>query len=585
MSGAENLRVFLCHASPDKKEVSELHRRLARLNGVQPWLDVVDLIPGQEWELEIPKALEASHMIVVCLSPNSVDRDGYVQKEIKLALDLRDRKPDDRIFIVPIRLADCKLPQRLGRWHCVDLFSKGGFSEAGFDSLIRALKDCAVRLRIDISTQDNKSTDAQEHFSEKERESSAVPHEKNPVVWEQISGLAQVLPNNGLDEDLALASPSLDELRKAIKKIEEPNAVSEAPFSIVVEARFNIVVLGLAGVGKSSLINYLFEKDVREAGAGESITSLGFHRQDMSIKGFPVSLFDTAGAEIGNIDEWRKLLNSELTRRGPEQPVSKWFHTVLYCISGASGRILDYEYDLIKDFINRQYKVIIVITKADISNPKTLEVLNDLMADRFKHRVSCIEVSSVAQRLRNGQFSEQFGKPDIELEMVKGFRDVLRMRMPDRCLALLQACVDEWYQQQKKYIKKQVQKRSPEEVEDRLEDRCDEFKAELADSKLQAFVVQELQRAFAEYEGFLGNFKLSKNVSLPKLRLRAEFEGLSPRNIFDRVKAAFRTEDANAQINRSELKELLYDFVYELKQQLIDFKPALEKWVSELLEE
>lgn len=49
------LKVFLCHASADKPKVRELYRTLKR-RGVQPWLDAEDLIPGQNWEVGIPKA-------------------------------------------------------------------------------------------------------------------------------------------------------------------------------------------------------------------------------------------------------------------------------------------------------------------------------------------------------------------------------------------------------------------------------------------------------------------------------------------------------------------------------------------------
>ena len=40
------LAVFLCHASGDKPAVRTLRQRLMR-SGVKPWLDEVDLLPGQ----------------------------------------------------------------------------------------------------------------------------------------------------------------------------------------------------------------------------------------------------------------------------------------------------------------------------------------------------------------------------------------------------------------------------------------------------------------------------------------------------------------------------------------------------------
>lgn len=53
------LRVFLCHSSADRIAVRELHRHLL-VAGAIPWLDEVDLLPGQVWEREIPTAVRRS---------------------------------------------------------------------------------------------------------------------------------------------------------------------------------------------------------------------------------------------------------------------------------------------------------------------------------------------------------------------------------------------------------------------------------------------------------------------------------------------------------------------------------------------
>ncbi len=115
------LKVFLCHASADKPAVRDLYKRLTA-DGVDAWLDAENLFAGQNWQVEIPKAIRESDVVIVCLSEKSINKEGYVQKEIKFALDVADEKPEGTIFIVPARLEECIVPDRLSMYHWVDLF-------------------------------------------------------------------------------------------------------------------------------------------------------------------------------------------------------------------------------------------------------------------------------------------------------------------------------------------------------------------------------------------------------------------------------------------------------------------------------
>ncbi len=116
------LRVFLCHASQDKPVVRELYQKLLAEGWVDPWLDEEKLLPGQDWDLEIERAVEASDAVIVCLSNKSVTKEGYVQRELKFVLDIALEKPEGTIFIVPLRLDDCVLPRRLRALQYVDYF-------------------------------------------------------------------------------------------------------------------------------------------------------------------------------------------------------------------------------------------------------------------------------------------------------------------------------------------------------------------------------------------------------------------------------------------------------------------------------
>jgi hypothetical protein len=117
---------FLCHSSGDKPAVRELHQKL-RADGVSPWLDEIDLLPGTDWKTSITNAVQAADSVLICLSKTSIAKTGFVQKEILFALDRAEEQPEGRIYLIPARLEPCVVPQRLSRWQWVDLFTEGGY--------------------------------------------------------------------------------------------------------------------------------------------------------------------------------------------------------------------------------------------------------------------------------------------------------------------------------------------------------------------------------------------------------------------------------------------------------------------------
>ena len=110
-------RIFLCHASDDKAHVREAYHRLRATEGFEPWLDEEDLLPGQEWVREIPRALQPSDCILIFLSRTSVAKLGYVQREMKMALDAWEELPEGTIHTIPVRLDDCDVPKQFRRYH------------------------------------------------------------------------------------------------------------------------------------------------------------------------------------------------------------------------------------------------------------------------------------------------------------------------------------------------------------------------------------------------------------------------------------------------------------------------------------
>lgn len=131
------LKVFISYASEDKLMVQELSSRLASENWLDVWLDEKNLLPGQDWRMQIEEAVETSDVVIICLSRNSVKKEGYVQKELRYAREVALEKPEETIFLIPIRLDDCVVPKGFRMFQWGDYF--GNTKDKAYKTLIKAL--------------------------------------------------------------------------------------------------------------------------------------------------------------------------------------------------------------------------------------------------------------------------------------------------------------------------------------------------------------------------------------------------------------------------------------------------------------
>lgn len=151
---ARKLRVFLCHASEDKPAVRKLYKRLAAESWIEPWLDEINLIPGQDWDLEIKNASRKADAIIICLSKVSVAKEGYVNKEIRRALDISQEKPEGVIYVIPLRLDDCKPSfEQLKKYQWLDYFTTNAH-----EILLKALRLRAQSIKINPAVQKPQKT-------------------------------------------------------------------------------------------------------------------------------------------------------------------------------------------------------------------------------------------------------------------------------------------------------------------------------------------------------------------------------------------------------------------------------------------
>lgn len=118
-------RVVLCYSKERQASVRELYRWL-QAEGLSPWMDCEDLVGGQDWEFEIRNAIRGARAVIVCMTERLAGKRGFIQREIKFALDEATQQPEGAIFIVPVRIEDCSVPDRLVTLHWIDLFEPSG---------------------------------------------------------------------------------------------------------------------------------------------------------------------------------------------------------------------------------------------------------------------------------------------------------------------------------------------------------------------------------------------------------------------------------------------------------------------------
>jgi hypothetical protein len=115
-------KIFLSYAREDLDAARRLYEQLvAREQTV--WFDREALRPGENWRIAVTGAIRESKYFIALLSSHSLTKIGYVQKELKDALDILAEHPIASVFIIPARLDDCKpADDRIRNLHWVDLF-------------------------------------------------------------------------------------------------------------------------------------------------------------------------------------------------------------------------------------------------------------------------------------------------------------------------------------------------------------------------------------------------------------------------------------------------------------------------------
>lgn len=353
--------------------------------------------------------------------------------------------------------------------------------------------------------------------------------------------------------------------------------------------QYNVAIIGQSGVGKSSLINYLFGENIRETGNGEPVTERGFHPTSLQLEELSIRIFDSWGLEPDKADEWMSDLKNTLRKRGIDKSADEWMHSIFFCIAAPKLRVQDFELKIIKEILLEKCPVTVLFTKSDNVPDEKIEALNQELLSEFGNKINTVKVCSVKKETRRG-IIEPFGKNEIKQEISQHFKKAMIKRIPLRCVNQLEAYVDTWEKSEKDFLKHNTGLFSRKKPYTQMQEHTQELIKELNSGLIERIVYNEIESTVSMYDTLFKKLNLDSSLPTTKIlqhKLEINLKDYDMTETFATILAniifpigIFVTKN----VNYEDLSKELNQNTRKIKMEIKELIPMIRKIISNILE-